>query len=92
MILSSCTVFPFSWPRTTIFLISQGVPMGKWVWNSLSILQAPFPSWRRGSILKSRFCLTTMNPQAGLGRHQEGGLNCCELLLGSMMCVLHSPW
>jgi hypothetical protein len=61
------------------------------VWISLSIFQAPFPSWKEGYILKSRFCLTTMSPQAGLGRHQGGGLNCWGVLLGSVIWVLHSP-
>jgi hypothetical protein len=37
-----------------------------------------------GNALKSWFCLTTMNPQAGLGRVQEGGLNCCRLWLDQL--------
>jgi hypothetical protein len=47
--------------------------------NEYEILSAysrlHFPVEEEGSILKIRFCLTTMNPQVWLGRHQVAGLN-----------------
>jgi hypothetical protein len=94
MILSSCMVFPFSWPGLEPQFSwdhRKILPMGKWVWNSLSIFQAPFPSWRRVHTEK-QFPLNYNEPQEGLGRHQGGSQNSWGMLLGSVIWVLHSSF
>jgi hypothetical protein len=58
------------------FLFDIGRPLGKVSMEFTKNILDPISYQEKQVTLKSRFCLTTMNPQSELGRYQVGGLVC----------------